>query len=142
MAPEFKLPILYLIDSIVKNVKSSYVQLFGQCIVNIFLHAFESVSEIIFLMSIQWFINVISILQVQHSQSQVLEKVRERMYALRQTWNEVFPPSKMYALDVKVKRLDNNWPITAKQPTNKIHVNPAIHVNPDFLKPVSAPNNY
>ncbi|XP_016975031.1 uncharacterized protein LOC108041595 isoform X3 [Drosophila rhopaloa] len=113
VAPEFKLPILYLIDSIVKNVKSSYVQLFGQCIVNIFLHAFES---------------------VQHSQSQVLEKVRERMYALRQTWNEVFPPSKMYALDVKVKRLDNNWPITAKQPTNKIHVNPAIHVNPDFLK--------
>ncbi|XP_043646090.1 uncharacterized protein LOC122615209 isoform X1 [Drosophila teissieri] len=113
VAPEFKLPILYLIDSIVKNVKSSYVQLFGQCIVNIFLNAFES---------------------VQHSQSQVLEKVRERMYALRQTWNEVFPPSKMYALDVKVKRLDNNWPITAKQPTNKIHVNPAIHVNPDFLK--------
>ncbi|XP_052840252.1 uncharacterized protein LOC128254920 isoform X5 [Drosophila gunungcola] len=113
VAPEFKLPILYLIDSIVKNVKSSYVQLFGQCIVNIFLHAFES---------------------VQHSQTQVLEKVRERMYALRQTWNEVFPPSKMYALDVKVKRLDNNWPITAKQPTNKIHVNPAIHVNPDFLK--------
>ncbi|KAH8402419.1 hypothetical protein KR009_011883 [Drosophila setifemur] len=114
VAPEFKLPILYLIDSIVKNVKSSYVQLFGQCIVKIFLHAFES---------------------VQHSQSQVLEKVRERMYALRQTWNEVFPPSKMYALDVQVKRLDNNWPITAKQPaTNKIHVNPAIHVNPDFLK--------
>ncbi|XP_037712498.1 uncharacterized protein LOC119548976 isoform X5 [Drosophila subpulchrella] len=113
VAPEFKLPILYLIDSIVKNVKSSYVQLFGQCIVNIFLHAFES---------------------VQHSQSQLLEKVRERMYALRQTWNEVFPPSKMYALDVKVKQLDNNWPITAKQPAKKIHVNPAIHVNPDFLK--------
>nr|XP_017087206.2 uncharacterized protein LOC108118833 isoform X2 [Drosophila bipectinata] len=114
VAPEFKLPILYLIDSIVKNVKSSYVQLFGQCIVKIFLHAFES---------------------VQHSQSQVLEKVRERMYALRQTWNEVFPPSKMYALDVQVKRMDGNWPITAKQPTTgKIHVNPAIHVNPDFLK--------
>ncbi|XP_002033911.2 uncharacterized protein LOC6609220 isoform X2 [Drosophila sechellia] len=117
VAPEFKLPILYLIDSIVKNVKSSYVQLFGQCIVNIFLHAFES---------------------VQHSQSQLLEKVRERMYALRQTWNEVFPPSKMYALDVKVKRLDSNWPITAKHP---IHVNPAIHVNPNFLKPGLVPGN-
>ncbi|KAH8297241.1 hypothetical protein KR044_008570 [Drosophila immigrans] len=112
--PEFKLPILYLIDSIIKNVKSSYVQLFGQCIVNIFLNAFES---------------------VQHSPSQVLEKVRERMYLLRQTWNEVFPASKMYALDVKVKRLDNNWPITAKpSQATKIHVNPAIHVNPDFLK--------
>ncbi|XP_062128213.1 uncharacterized protein LOC133840419 isoform X3 [Drosophila sulfurigaster albostrigata] len=121
--PEFKLPILYLIDSIIKNVKSSYVQLFGQCIVNIFLHAFES---------------------VQHSPSQVLEKVRERMYLLRQTWNEVFPASKMYALDVKVKRLDNNWPITAKpSQATKIHVNPAIHVNPDFLKTgmVSMPVN-
>lgn len=62
------------------------------------------------------------------------------MYLLRQTWNEVFPPSKMYALDVKVKRLDNNWPITAK-PVNqstKMHGHsPAIHVNPDFLKTVS-----
>lgn len=86
---------------------------------------------------ISWSIICIFVPQVQHSQSQVLEKVRERMYALRQTWNEVFPPSKMYALDVQVKRLDNNWPITAKQPTtSKIHVNPAIHVNPDFLKTV------
>jgi len=46
----------------------------------------------------------------------------------------------MYALDVKVKQLDNNWPITAKQPAKKIHVNPAIHVNPDFLKTVSKIN--
>lgn len=42
--PEFKLPILYLIDSIVKNVKSTYVQLFSQCIVNIFCGVFEKVS--------------------------------------------------------------------------------------------------
>lgn len=48
------------------------------------------------------------------------------MYVLRQTWNEVFAAQKLYALDVKVKRLDNNWPITAKQPS--------IHVNPNFLK--------
>lgn len=53
------------------------------------------------------------------------------MYALRLTWNEVFPSQKLYALDVKVKRIDNNWPITAKQ------VPPSIHVNPNFLKPVS-----
>ena len=43
--PEFKLPILYLIDSIVKNVKSTYVQLFSQCIVNIFCGVFEKVSS-------------------------------------------------------------------------------------------------
>ncbi|XP_061394405.1 uncharacterized protein LOC133329962 [Musca vetustissima] len=96
--PEFKLPILYLIDSIVKNVKGTYVQLFSQCIVSLFCGVFEKVNE----------------------------KIRERMYALRQTWNEVFSAQKLYALDVKVKRLDNNWPITAKQPS--------IHVNPNFLK--------
>ncbi|KAM7343587.1 pcf11 cleavage and polyadenylation factor subunit isoform 2-T2 [Cochliomyia hominivorax] len=102
VASEFKLPILYLIDSIVKNVKSTYVQLFSQCIVNIFCGAFEKVNE----------------------------KIRERMYALRQTWNEVFSAQRLYALDVKVKRLDHNWPITAKQPS--------IHVNPNFLKANSA----
>ncbi|XP_073846203.1 pcf11 cleavage and polyadenylation factor subunit isoform X2 [Musca autumnalis] len=96
--PEFKLPILYLIDSIVKNVKGTYVQLFSQCIVTLFCGVFEKVNE----------------------------KIRERMYALRQTWNEVFSAQKLYALDVKVKKLDNNWPITAKQPS--------IHVNPIFLK--------
>ncbi|XP_036334339.1 uncharacterized protein LOC118744970 isoform X1 [Rhagoletis pomonella] len=98
--PDIKLPLLYLIDSIVKNVKSTYIHLFSQCIVNIFCDVFEKVNE----------------------------KVRERMYALRLTWNEVFPSQKLYALDVKVKRIDNNWPITAKQ------AQPSIHVNPNFLK--------
>ncbi|XP_004517564.1 uncharacterized protein LOC101455197 isoform X2 [Ceratitis capitata] len=98
--PDIKLPLLYLIDSIVKNVKSTYIHLFSQCIVNIFCDVFEKVNE----------------------------KVRERMYALRLTWNEVFPAQKLYALDVKVKRIDNNWPITAKQ------AQPSIHVNPNFLK--------
>ncbi|XP_037956673.1 uncharacterized protein LOC119686229 isoform X2 [Teleopsis dalmanni] len=109
VVPDIKLPILYLIDSIVKNVKSTYVQLFSQCIVNIFCGVFETVNE----------------------------KVRERMYALRQTWNEVFSAQKLYTLDVKVKRLDVNWPITAQ------HSQPAIHVNPNFLKTVNvnlAPN--
>ncbi|XP_054736498.1 uncharacterized protein LOC129243479 isoform X1 [Anastrepha obliqua] len=100
--PDIKLPLLYLIDSIVKNVKSTYIHLFSQCIVNIFCDVFEKVNE----------------------------KIRERMYALRLTWNEVFPSQKLYALDVKVKRIDNNWPITAKQ------AQPSIHVNPNFLKSV------
>ena len=56
----------------------------------------------------------------------VNEKVRERMYPLRQTWNEVFPPQKLYTLDVKIKRLDHNWPITAKPPQPSIHVNPLV----------------
>lgn len=55
------------------------------------------------------------------------------MFNLRQTWNEVFPQTKLYALDVKVNVMDNNWPITAKV------VPKSVHVNPNFLKPKSAP---
>lgn len=49
------------------------------------------------------------------------------MYALRQTWNEVFTQPKLFALDLKVNGIDPAWPITAK-------VAPAIHVNPNFIK--------
>lgn len=38
-----KLPILYLIDSIVKNVGKQYKTLFNQSIVNIFCSVFEKV---------------------------------------------------------------------------------------------------
>lgn len=49
------------------------------------------------------------------------------MFALRQTWNDVFSQPKLFALDLKVNGVDPAWPITAK-------VAPAIHVNPNFLK--------
>lgn len=49
------------------------------------------------------------------------------MFALRQTWNDVFTQPKLFALDLKVNGVDPAWPITAK-------VAPAIHVNPNFLK--------
>lgn len=62
---------------------------------------------------------------------QVNEKIREKMFSLRQTWNDVFQQSKLYTLDVKINSIDPGWPITAqlksKTPT-------AIHVNPMFLK--------
>lgn len=63
------------------------------------------------------------------------EKVREKMFNLRQTWNEHFPQTKLYALDVKVNVMDNNWPITAKV------VPQSVHVNPNFLarKPTAQP---
>lgn len=56
------------------------------------------------------------------------EKVREKMFNLRMTWNDVFPQTKLYALDVKTNVMDNNWPITAKI------VPKSVHVNPNFLK--------
>lgn len=105
VAPEIKLPILYLIDSIVKNVGQKYKQLFNVKIANIFCDVFSKVNE----------------------------KVREKMYALRCTWNDVFPQNKLYTLDVKVNHIDPGWPITAK-PSVQIGKSPAIHVNPNFFK--------
>lgn len=97
---DFKLPILYLIDSIVKNLQS-YRKHVNMKIVNIFCDVFSKVNE----------------------------QIREKMFQLRQTWNDVFPQTKLFTLDVKVNSIDPNWPITAQiQPKS-----PAIHVNPNFL---------
>lgn len=63
---------------------------------------------------------------------QANERIREKLFNLRQTWKEVFPNTKLYALDVKVNAMDNNWPITAVV----AQTNPpsTIHVNPNFFK--------
>nr|CAD7591773.1 unnamed protein product [Timema genevievae] len=73
--PDIKLPVLYLVDSIVKNVGAAYTSLFTQNIVSTFCSVFEKVDE----------------------------RTRGQMFKLRQTWNEVFPPKKLYALDVRAK---------------------------------------
>uniref|UniRef100_A0A182T0C7 CID domain-containing protein n=1 Tax=Anopheles maculatus TaxID=74869 RepID=A0A182T0C7_9DIPT len=52
------------------------------------------------------------------------------MFPLRQTWNEVFPQSKLYALDVKINSIDPGWPITAQLKPKAS----SIHLNPMFLK--------
>ncbi|CAG7733227.1 unnamed protein product [Allacma fusca] len=95
--PEYKLPILYLIDSIVKNVKKDYVPLFSENITTTFTQAF----------------------------SQVPEKIRTQLWKLRQTWNDVFPTKKLYSIDVRCHQVDPGWPITAAPPNSAtIHVNP------------------
>lgn len=79
-----KLPTLYLIDSICKNLTTStYAQLFERKIVKLFCHAFERFDE----------------------------KNRLALFKLRQTWSTVFDASTLRTLDVAVKKLDNNWPI-------------------------------
>lgn len=102
VANDLKLPILYLIDSIVKNVARDYRVLFTKKIVNLFCDVFSKVNE----------------------------RVREKMFTLRQTWNDVFPMTKLYILDVKVHHIDPGWPITAAPPVAQ---KPAIHVNPRFF---------
>ncbi|XP_028136602.1 pre-mRNA cleavage complex 2 protein Pcf11 isoform X2 [Diabrotica virgifera virgifera] len=97
---DVKLPILYLIDCIVKTVGGIYTSLFNHNIVNMFIGVFKAVDE----------------------------KTRAEMFKLRQTWNEVFPQMKLYAIDVQISLLDPAWPVTAKPPSN------SIHLNPRFLK--------
>ncbi|KYN37984.1 Pre-mRNA cleavage complex 2 protein Pcf11 [Trachymyrmex septentrionalis] len=99
---DIKLPVLYLIDSIVKNVNGDYLNLFTQNIVNTFCGVFEKVDE----------------------------NTRASMWKLRQTWNDVFPPNKLFSLDVRVQSIDPAWPITA--PPTSIPSG-SIHVNPRFL---------
>ncbi|OWF46603.1 uncharacterized protein LOC110455499 isoform X2 [Mizuhopecten yessoensis] len=96
-----KLPSLYLIDSIVKNLpKTTYPSLFSHNIVSVFCGMFEKVDE----------------------------KTRQCMFKVRQTWNEIFPNRKLYAVDVRVNLVDPAWPVTAQPP-----VESSIHVNPKFL---------
>ena len=63
---------------------------------------------------------------------QVDEKTRQAMFKLRQTWNDLFPSHKLYALDIKVHQVDPAWPITAPPPSPEAST--SIHVNPKFLK--------
>lgn len=41
--PDIKLPVLYLVDSIIKNVGGAYTQKFSQSIVNMFTRTFKQV---------------------------------------------------------------------------------------------------
>ncbi|XP_068623228.1 pre-mRNA cleavage complex 2 protein Pcf11 isoform X2 [Battus philenor] len=94
--PEIKLPVLYLVDSIIKNVGGAYTQKFSQSIVNMFTRTFKQVDE----------------------------KIRSQMFKLRETWHDVFPATKLYQLDVKVNLIDPAWPIQAQPQQSNIHVNP------------------
>ncbi|KRX38025.1 Pre-mRNA cleavage complex 2 protein Pcf11, partial [Trichinella murrelli] len=79
-----KLPVLYLIDSIVKNCPDTqYKELFSKNLINIFVHVFDQVDE----------------------------KTRQALYRLRTTWPNIFPASKLYGIDIKVHEIDPAWPL-------------------------------
>ena len=56
---------------------------------------------------------------------------RKALYKLRQTWPQYFPNRKLAAIDLHVKALDPNWPVTA---VDKDPPSPTIFVNPKFLE--------
>ncbi|XP_078514610.1 pre-mRNA cleavage complex 2 protein Pcf11 isoform X2 [Lissotriton helveticus] len=94
-----KLPVMYLMDSIVKNVGREYLDAFSKNLVPTFVNVFEKVEE----------------------------NTRKSLFKLRSTWDEIFPSKKLYALDVRVNSLDPAWPIKPLPPnvnTSSIHVNP------------------
>ncbi|KAG2457051.1 pre-mRNA cleavage complex 2 protein Pcf11 [Polypterus senegalus] len=94
-----KLPVLYLVDSIVKNIGREYLTTFTKNIVSTFICVFEKVDE----------------------------NTRKSLFKLRSTWDDIFPLKKLYALDVRVNSLDPAWPIKPLPPnvnSSSIHVNP------------------
>ncbi|NXX15554.1 PCF11 protein, partial [Podargus strigoides] len=94
-----KLPVMYLMDSIVKNVGSEYLTAFTKNLVATFFCVFEKVDE----------------------------NTRKSLFKLRSTWDDIFPLKKLYALDVRVNSVDPAWPIKPLPPnvnTSSIHVNP------------------
>ncbi|CAJ0956983.1 unnamed protein product, partial [Mesorhabditis belari] len=112
---EQKLPILYVTDSILKNIKGdTYKKEFKRIILKCFVSTFKAGDE----------------------------KIRGSMYNLRRTWGEIFPKSKLYELDMAVKEIDPAWPIAAGGGAQQAPAQPAqgaVHVNPRFIVPNSRP---
>merc|ERR1711933_425459 len=114
--PDGMLPLMYLIDSICKNIVGPYNELFQQNLVSNFSYVFQAVNE----------------------------KVRMALYKLRLTWGEryhVFTDYKLYQLDLKVKNIDPAWPVPKEAPKERVapaSVKPhKIHVNPNFVGKVT-----
>ncbi|XP_072517782.1 pre-mRNA cleavage complex 2 protein Pcf11 isoform X2 [Salminus brasiliensis] len=108
--PAEKLPVLYLVDSIVKNVGGEYLEVFAKNLVTSFICVFEKVDE----------------------------NTRKSLFKLRSTWDDIFPLKKLYALDVRVNSVDPAWPIKPLPPNvnASIHVNPKFLKPTEETKPV------
>jgi len=79
---KYRLPIMYLIDSIIKEFPEDYVPIFSKNLVQLFADTFK-----------------------------VTVDQRPKLYALRTTWDDVFEPRILYDLDIKIKTIDCNWPV-------------------------------
>ncbi|CAF2498348.1 unnamed protein product [Rotaria sp. Silwood2] len=103
---DYVLPVLYVLDSIVKNLRSTtYIQLFENKLPVIFASAFNKVDE----------------------------RTRLAMFKLRQTWPPYFTNLTLHNLDTRTHYIDPAWPITARVPDSSSSA-PNIHINPDFIQ--------
>ena len=97
--PGQKLPMLYLIDSIIKNVGGIYKRLFEEYIVEIFILVFESGTG----------------------------DIKTSLFKLRNTWKNVINERELAKLDRLVNERDSHWPIQSRSENNRVYyVNPAI----------------
>uniref|UniRef100_H2Z1L4 CID domain-containing protein n=1 Tax=Ciona savignyi TaxID=51511 RepID=H2Z1L4_CIOSA len=82
-----KLPVLYLMDSIVKNFGGHYRKLFSQSLVDIFLNVFDKADG----------------------------KIRGDLYKLRSTWDTTFPSVILKELDKTIRTVDHHWPMRSRK---------------------------
>ncbi|XP_015922449.2 pre-mRNA cleavage complex 2 protein Pcf11 isoform X2 [Parasteatoda tepidariorum] len=83
--PSLKLPCLYLVDSIMKNIGKQYLTLFSDQIISLFSAVFEKVDE----------------------------NTRSLLFKLRQTWSGILAEKLLYNLDLIIRKLDPAWPVLA-----------------------------
>ena len=109
--PGQKLPTLYLIDSIIKNVGGIYKRLFEEYIVEMFLLVFESGTG----------------------------DIKTSLYKLRNTWRKVINERELAKLDKLVKERDANWPIQST--TEKcVYLNPTFTNGTNPMIPKEEPD--
>ncbi|KAJ6650167.1 Pre-mRNA cleavage complex 2 protein Pcf11 [Pseudolycoriella hygida] len=75
---------LYVIDSIIKNVRGVYITLFSdRSMIRRFSETFESAES----------------------------NIRLKMFTLRHSWNGVFSPRLLNEIDREISKSDSNWPV-------------------------------
>uniref|UniRef100_A0A183UVF6 CID domain-containing protein n=1 Tax=Toxocara canis TaxID=6265 RepID=A0A183UVF6_TOXCA len=90
--PTQKLAVMYVMDSILKNVTGAgnYKEHIEKVVHRLFVHVFETGDE----------------------------KTRLSLHKLRQTWTGIFQRSTLYRIDLAVHEIDPAWPIVTPQPSN------------------------
>ena len=103
VAPDQKLPQLYLLDSIIKNHTAPYASLFQQNLVSVFAGVFQACPN---------------------------EKIRAQLFKLRSTWGPFFTYAKLNQLDRRVKEIDPAWPVQVSASVRFVR---AVHVKTDVF---------
>ncbi|CAH8624948.1 unnamed protein product [Dicrocoelium dendriticum] len=80
------------VHSIPAGLKLLGLKLYTGTIVDAFVHSFQAIRD---------------------------EKGRLKLYNLRTTWKDIFPNTRMYELDIRVREHDPAWPLLATPPESK-----------------------